>query len=318
MLQPVSLDVTVLLQLASACPRLTQLCVDGSWDCNSSDNAQAAAQVWPQQLSRLSLLRNSQLDPAQLHALLSLPNENSVHSSCRCNSSSSSSGDSPTILNTASLPLWCRVLGSSACLESSCSSNSRSGSTAAMLAPALLHLTALDLTASPKIGASLQFMALCPALLSLTLHSCFKVTDATLQELSSALSSIHTSSNHGDHSPLPGSAPVNSSHPVGDLNTNGTNGSSATSFTAEDQRSSHGESVPLQQLDLSYTRVKDAGMLHLAAALPNLAWLSLKGCNVGDDGLQHLLRLQHLTAFHIKHCHRCAAWQCGGLWLALS
>jgi len=300
----VSVDVTALLQLASACPRLTQLCVDGSWDWNSSASAQAAAQEWPQQLSRLSLLRNSQVDPARLRALLSLPSKNSIHRSCPCSSSSSSSGDSPTILNNASLPLWCRVLGSSSGLDSS-SSNSRSCSTADMLAPSLLHLTALDLTACPKIGASLQFMALCPALLSLTLHSCFKVADATLQELSSALSSIQTSGNHGDHSPLPSSAPVNS-----DLSTNG---SSATSFTAEDRHSSHSESVPLQQLDLSYTRVKDAGMLHLAAALPNLAWLSVKGCNVGDDGLQHLLRLQHLTALHIKHCHRCAAWQRGGL-----
>ncbi|WIA38309.1 hypothetical protein OEZ86_001648 [Tetradesmus obliquus] len=45
-------------------------------------------------------------------------------------------------------------------------------------------------------------------------------------------------------------------------------------------------------------------MAHLAAALPQLCWLGLKGCNVGDDGLLHLLQLQQLTALHIKHCHR--------------
>eukprot|EP00775_Hariotina_reticulata_P004119 gene4119-4365_t len=45
-------------------------------------------------------------------------------------------------------------------------------------------------------------------------------------------------------------------------------------------------------------------MKHLAAALPGLQCLSLKGCNVGDDGLVHLLQLQGLTALNIKHCHR--------------
>lgn len=69
---------------------------------------------------------------------------------------------------------------------------------------------------------------------------------------------------------------------------------------------------PLRRLELSYTRVSDVGMTHLAAALPHLRWLGLKGCNVGDDGLIHLLQLQQLTALHIKHCHRWAAgaWRC--------
>jgi hypothetical protein len=45
-------------------------------------------------------------------------------------------------------------------------------------------------------------------------------------------------------------------------------------------------------------------MTHLAAALPELRWLGLQGCNVGDDGLMQLLQLQQLMCLHIKHCHR--------------
>jgi hypothetical protein len=153
--------------------------------------------------------------------------------------------------------------------------------------PSLWQLTELDLTGCPKIGGSLVFLGLCPSLLSLRLHSCFKVTDAVLKELSTALQYDSNSLSN------PGKSTVTTS-----------NHHSSTQAALADADSSTADPVPLQQLDLSYTRVKDAGMPHLVAALPRLSNLGLKGCNVGDDGLDHLVRLQHLTALHIKHCHR--------------
>jgi hypothetical protein len=137
----------------------------------------------------------------------------------------------------------------------------------------------------------LGFLALCPSLQSLSLHSCSHVTDSTLHELKDAL--------HGS-----------STHPAAvDSDSNTLSAAEACSDAAATAAGDHAaDSIPLQQLDLSYTRVKDPGMRHLVSAMPNLCWLSLKGCNVGDDGLQHLLKFQHLTGLHIKHCHRCV-WQ---------
>jgi hypothetical protein len=112
------------------------------------------------------------------------------------------------------------------------------------------------------------------------------VTDSTLQELNEALHGSSTQAVAADSSrdwPSEAEACSDATAAAGD---------------------STADSTLLQQLDLSYTRVKDPGMRHLVSVMPNLCCLGLKGCNVGDDGLQHLLRLQHLTGLHIKHCHR--------------
>jgi hypothetical protein len=189
--------------------------------------------------------------------------------------------DSASISRHGQLPQWCRALVND--LSALAEESSSGIATAGAPVPSLWHLTELDLTACPKIGASLAFLGLCPSLLSLCLHSCFKVTDAVVKELSAAL--------QGDSSNL--------SNPGDSAAT-----SSSTQEALADADSSTADTMPLQQLDLSYTRVKDAGMPHLVAALPRLSCLGLKGCNVGDDGLEHLIKLQHLTALHIKHCHR--------------
>lgn len=259
-INPTWLDAGALLQLLNSCPSLTELHVRGSWSSDTSDTLPGAAQHMPQQLQRLTWQRNSNLHPAQLTELLTA-----------CGTSVTGPGNSSTLRQP---PHWCRALSSS---------------TAELVTPTWQHLTALDLTACPKIGDSLSFLALCPALLSLCLHSCFKVTDATLQELSTAMQhpqdkNCNSASNQGASSTDAGSSQQGSTDA----------GGSTAQCTA----------IPLQQLDLSYTRVKDAGMPHLVAALPALMSLGLKGCNVGDDGLEHLLRLQHLTCLHIKHCHR--------------
>jgi hypothetical protein len=257
-INPTWLDAGALLQLLSSCPSLTELHVRGSWSCDASNTLQGAAQLMPLSLQRLTWQRNSNLHPAQLTELLA------------AHGKPDAAGNSTTMRQP---PQWCRALSSS---------------TAELATPACQHLTALDLTACPKLGDSLSFLALCPALLSLCLHSCFKVTDATLQELSTAMQGLQDSNTCASASSQHASTDAAGSSPAAD----------AQHVTA------HSTAIPLQQLDLSYTRVKDAGMPHLVAALPNLLSLGLKGCNVGDDGLEHLLRLQHLTSLHIKHCHR--------------
>lgn len=281
-INPAWLAADALLQLASTCSSLTGLYVRGSWSCDSSSLLQDAAQHMPQQLQKLVLQRNSNLDQAQLTALLSAQGT----SNCSSRSSSTPTADSPSSSRQSQLPQWCRALvnGWTEHVEES---SSVLGTAAAPM-PLLWHLTALDLTACPKIGASLAFVGLCPSLLSLCLHSCFKVTDAVLKDLSTALQ---------------GSSSSNLSTPGDSTSTTSNNHSSAKEAVA-DADSSTADTVPLQQLDLSYTRVKDAGMPHLVTALPRLSCLGLRGCNVGDDGLDHLIRLQHLTALHIKHCHR--------------
>lgn len=256
-INPTWLDAGALLQLLSSCPSLTELHIRGSWSCDASDTLPGPAQhCLRQQLHRLSWQRNSNLHTAQLTELLT------ARGTC-VPAGNSSTPSQP--------PRWCRALSSS---------------TAELSTPTWQHLTALDLTACPKIGDSLSFLALCPALLSLCLHSCFKVTDTTLQELSKAMQ--HPQDNDCDSASTDAGSSQQGSTDAG------AGGDVPAQHTA----------IPLQQLDLSYTRVKDAGMPHLVAALPALLSLGLKGCNVGDDGLEHLLSLQHLTSLHIKHCHR--------------
>jgi hypothetical protein len=137
------------------------------------------------------------------------------------------------------------------------------------------------------------------------MHSCFKVTDTILQDFATALHANGNTDNnwHDDGHTL-------STARSGDSQAqrNSTTAAAVAGVHAEagvQEADSSNTVPPLQRLDLSYTRVRDGGVPHLVAALPRLSWLGLKGCNVGDDGLQHLLRLPHLTALHIKHCHRC-------------
>lgn len=141
-----------------------------------------------------------------------------------------------------------------------------------------------------RLGGSWGFLALLPQLQYLALHSCYKVTNDTLASFAKALQRACNSSSSFEHAPLaatPGSSTTGSS-----------------SDHALQLNAAAAAAIPLRRLELSYTRVSDTGMAHLAAALPQLCWLGLKGCNVGDDGLLHLLQLQRLTALHIKHCHR--------------
>jgi hypothetical protein len=139
---------------------------------------------------------------------------------------------------------------------------------------------------SNRLGGNWGFLALLPQLTSLALHSCYKVTNDTLAAFTKALYNSCDSSDHG---------------PAGTVSSNNALLQEPTSQTTA---AAAAAVLPLRRLELSYTRVSDAGMSHLAVALPQLRWLGLKGCNVGDDGLLHLLQLQQLTALHIKHCHR--------------
>lgn len=290
------------MQLVSSCPLLTELHVRGSsWDFDSSSDSFAdsrsgmhGAAQGGRRLLRLCLQHNSNLSPSHLVSLLSV-------SECATQSSSDSDALPAAAGGSAiNMPRWCRAL-----INSSSSSNAPqfndSGTPLHVLAPAWPHLTAVNLSACPKIGGSLAFMALCPSLLSLTLHSCFKVTDATLQELSTALNGIGSSIQQSSDSVGEGSCILQSN----DTHAASAGGLNGSQDGCTDAANSHKVLPPLQVMDLSYTRVKDAGMPHLVATLPSLQSLALKGCNVGDDGLVHLLQLTNLTALHIKHCHRC-------------
>jgi hypothetical protein len=146
-----------------------------------------------------------------------------------------------------------------------------------------------------RLGGSWGFLALLPRLQSLALHSCYKVTNDTLAAFALAL--------HGKSSSnIMGRAPCQA---YGVAAHGSTSTSDAHTLACEpDEVAAAAAALPLRRLELSYTRVSDAGMTHLAAALPQLRWLGLKGCNVGDDGLVPLLQLQRLTGLHIKHCHR--------------
>lgn len=278
---PAWLEAEALLQLVSSCPSLRELAVRGPWQGGSSATLQDGRLQMPQQLQRLAMQRNSNLDQTQLLTLLSSTAGHNHHH------------------EQQQQPLWCRALARHLC-ENGNSDCSSAGD--ALPGPTWPHLTALDLTACPKLGASLAFLAACPSLRSLCLHSCFKVTDATLQDLHKAL---HSSSDTGSGT---------SCQDCGDDSAPETHECSEGVQAGTDvQEGPASRGVPLQQLDLSYTRIRDGSMPHLAAALPNLCWLGLKGCNVGDDGLQHLLRLQQqLTALHIKHCHRWGLLDSGG------
>jgi hypothetical protein len=311
---PAWLDAEALLQLISSCPGLTQLCVRGPWQCGSSSTLQNSQHLLPQQLQALMLQRNSNLSQEQLLALLSSPST-ALHGSsdsdlglkqpsCMCEgpcSCASSINRHPDQLSG-----WCRAL---AAITSSSSElfEDATGSPSSLPWPTWPHLTALDLTACPKLGASLAFLAWCPSLLSLCMHSCFKVTDTVLQDFAKALhanGNTDSSSWRGDtDTPSTAASGGNQQQHAGTAAA-AVAGVHAYTAVQEEADSSGTDVPPLQQLDLSYTRVRDGGMAHLVAALPRLSWLGLKGCNVGDDGLQHLLRLQHLTTLHIKHCHR--------------
>jgi hypothetical protein len=132
---------------------------------------------------------------------------------------------------------------------------------------------------------------LLPQLQSLALHSCYKVTNETLALFAKAL---HSKSKDTEYALVQGYEPAVAADYCSSYHSNPRECDGAAAAAACD----------LRRLDLSYTRVSDTGMTHLAAALPQLCWLGLKGCNVGDDGLMPLLQLQQLTALHIKHCHR--------------
>lgn len=287
------------------------MCVQGAWSFNSRITPQEAAQhSIPQHLQKLTLQRSTNLDETQLLMLLSAPgnSRSNSNSSVSTNGTAGSDGagqQSAGPKHSSSyrqeLPHWCMAISN---YLASCQGfkDAADGTTAGLssIRRAWRHVEHLDVTACPKIGTKLALvLAVCLALQSLCLHSCFKVTDTVFKELSQALQACSNSSTLDDATESSSgansrqqdsaAAALHASKPEG---------------TDTDAGSRIGDTIPLQQLDLSYTRVKDAGMPHLVAALPNLQWLSLKGCNVGDEGLEHLLRLQHLTALHIKHCHR--------------
>lgn len=167
------------------------------------------------------------------------------------------------------------------------------------------------------LGGNWGFLALLPSLQTLVLHSCYKVTNSTLAAFNKALGSRtgRSSSESGTCGGTdPGSgggatetAAANAAAASVAVSSSSNIGCASTSWAVSGTMGS--PAFPLRHLDLSYTRVSDGGMPSLAAALPQLQWLGLKGCNVGDDGLLHLLQLQQLTALHLKHCHRCALMQ---------
>lgn len=285
-IEPVETDGVQLLQLLNTFLQLTELYVRGCWSHDSCHQQPPQ----PQQLRKLTFHRNSNLDEAQLIQLLSAPAGSTW--------AESSEQQEATAVQ---LPDWCTALWNS--FRSSDSSDRCSATAAGPFLPAWKHLTHLDLTACSKLGASLcPLLALCPRLHTLSLHSCFKVTDATLRELCTVLNSATTS----NCAEKPSSSSIDSQAVAAGGPMITTN--SVSHAPAHTSCSQVAAGPPLRALDLSYTRVKDAGMPHLAAALPKLSWLGLKGCNVGDDGLVHLLQLQHLTALHIKHCHRWVPW----------
>jgi len=59
---------------------------------------------------------------------------------------------------------------------------------------------------------------------------------------------------------------------------------------------------PLRILDLSDTRVTDAGLAHIAQ-FEALEYLSLRGTRVTDAGLPHLARLRALQELHLSDTH---------------
>jgi hypothetical protein len=234
---PVTLEPAALALLLQHCPHLKALHTSGT-PHSACDDADAAllppAERRPWGLQELAFLRNTSLQAHQLHALLAAP------------AAAGEEASAAAVDSTWAGRLWCMAGHPSSSHH----------------APAWRQLTRLDLASSHQLGSSLAFMGLCPALRALSLHSCYRCTNATLKALAQALQD----SSAGD---------------------------------------ADAEQPPLEQLDLSYTRVTDPGMPHLAATLPALRWLGLKGCNVSDDGLAQLLQLRHVTALQIKHCHRC-------------
>jgi len=275
-------DIDGLKTLLAACTSLRTLALRG----NCSINSALTGQMHPVNLQQLALQQNSALDADQLIKWLSVtaaPQE-----ALGLQSDSHGAAIAPV-----------DVAGT--CIHARCN-----GLQLQPLLPAWPNLQVLDLTGSSKLGASWNFLALCPALQQLILHSCYKVTNDTLKAFAEAVDRLRNALSSGisdcaEYLVTPG---------------RGSGGWAGEQQIIQTARCSlHSGQILLKHLNLAYTRVSDNGMKHLAAALSGLQSLNLKGCNVGDDGLEHLLQLQGLTALNIKHCHRCArpvSWQAGG------
>lgn len=163
------------------------------------------------------------------------------------------------------------------------------------------HLRKLDLSGCSKMGVDLLLLQLCPGLETLLLHSCSRVSNITLEYLHKEMQSCSSSQDGSTAS----SSHISTSN--GALFATAAAGGAAPTPAVVDAQvpaAMQLSYLPLRHLDLAYTRVRDSGIKHLAAAMPQLQRLSVKGCNVSDYGLAHLLQLQQLTALNIKHCHR--------------
>lgn len=305
---PVALVPEAAALLLQHCTNLT------SWQTFGSDHAAGGSDTdftslqqhrEHQLLRELVCQRRSGLQPAQLHAWLAAvaPDCNTRHPECH-------SGDD--VAAHQQQPLWAARLLQSGCDDISKAAAAASGTSSCSgdsswtsYVPAWPHLTRLDVAGCHSLGGSLAKLGWCPSLLSLSLHSCYKVSNATIEAFSRALGgeqrSLHAHRTGGcteEASDNPAATGVTTAGPW-------LASTSSDLGAAEVAGRGLFAVPPLRHLDLSYTRISDAAMPHLVAALPRLAWLAVKGCNVGDDGLLHVLRLQQLTALHIKHCHRC-------------
>lgn len=307
---PSRIDSRAVATLLETCQSLASLSLHGCWE---SDDMQSLSQHLCS-LQRLTVQENSMLSPTDLLAWLALPS---------CSSQSAPEASQTAVNSLTTLSAAAPQEQQQQVHNSSCSSTCRAGQNANSEASQFnrmcrlleheaaaagqqtlqtllaanqltwLQLQELNLSGCSRLGGNWGFLALCPNLRSLNLHSCYKVTNETLQTFNKAVQTVHD--DYRGTTCCSSIAP--GSHAAGSA--------AAAAAAAGTADACAGRTLlPLQQLDISYTRVSDGGMPHLSAALPQLRRLCAKGCNVGDDGLDHLMQLQQLTALHVKHCHR--------------
>lgn len=320
---PSNLNSSATTLLLGVCTGLTSLTVHGDWQ---PDPQNSMSEQYARNLQRLALQQNAQLSTLALKGLLTGPVdvpanrvlECSLQREWRCRPPPSIQQYTETVWKP--LTHWLAAAGDYLLLQQDPAIES--------IRPAWAHLQELDLSGCSGLGDDWTFLALCPELRSLKLHSCFQVTSHTIKRLHDILQDY--SSSRGSCSSRKGCSTAEACSNASASNdfwpyssrtspfaaaavqeTVAAQAAAATQAAATRVESAVNQAVwgkpiglRLVQLDLAYTRVNDRAMLHLAAVVPGLQWLSLKGCNVSDDGLLHLLQLRQLTALHIKHCHR--------------
>lgn len=292
-------DSSALALILRTCTGLTSIQLNGDWQ---PDPPFEIPDGYPPNVQRLGLQRNVHLSSTDLCRWLIAPNAHTARHQlqcewqCRPNSHSSRQQADRVWTPLTSGLAFAAAGGDYSLLQQDPAIGG--------ISPAWPHLQELDLSGCSGVGDSWEFFALCPQLRSLRMHSCFKVTSDTLRHVHEVwedyISEKNSCSSGSACSKLCSSSrcrsPCAATHAQAEAAEAGSSVASPQSVPAV--------GLNLVQLDLSYTRVNDKGMVHLAHIAPNLQSLSLKGCNVGDDGLLHLLPLSQLTALHIKHCHR--------------